>query len=205
MKNLALRLCLALAVAIPPWASAQQLEQANGVFVIAKPSLEDPNFARTVVLVTQTTEASTVGVILNRPTQVPLRELLPGVESSSNYREPVFFGGPVMPQVVVALFRSAEPPTASAFHVLRDLYLTMHPENIAQLLAKPGRQFRLYAGFSAWAPRQLEGEFERDGWYILPADAAAVFRSDIENLWPELVRKAEMRPACLGSCGGSQK
>jgi len=205
MTNAVARLCLVLAAAIAPGVPAQQLERPNGVFVVAKPSLEDPNFARTVVLVTQTPDASTVGVIVNRPTQIPLRELLPGVDSSAGYRDPVFFGGPVMPRAVVALFRSERPPKASAFHVLRDLYLTMHPENITRLLSEPGPQYRLYAGFSGWAPRQLEGEFKRDGWYILPADAAAVFRGDVENLWSELVRKAEMQPACAGPCGGSWK
>ena len=205
MTKAALQLCLVLAFGIAPGIAAQQLERPNGVFVVAKPTLQDPNFAQAVVLVTQTSDSSTVGVILNRPSPVPLREMLPGLESSANYRGPVFVGGPVMPQAIVALFRAPEPPKASAFHVLRDLYLTMHPDNIARLLSEPGRQYRLYAGFSAWAPRQLEGELERDGWYILPADAAFVFRGDIENLWPELVRKAEMRPARAGRCSRGWK
>ena len=194
MKN-ALRLCGLLAALLPMAAGfAQQNEKPNGVFLVAKPGLRDANFSETVVLVTQTEESSTVGVILNRPTTLSLRQFLPESATLDNYREPVFFGGPVMRQAIVALFRAETPPRAPAFHVLKDLYLTMHPDNILPLLADRNRQYRLYAGFAGWAPRQLESEFERDGWYVLPADAQAVFRGDLRDLWQELVRRAQTRP-----------
>ena len=99
-------------------------------------------------------------------------------------------GGPVMPRVVVAVFRAAEPPKASAFHVLKDLYLSMNPENVDALLAGRNADYRLFAGFSAWAPRQLESEFGRESWFVLPADAAIVFRKDTAGLWEELVARA---------------
>ena len=194
MRN-ALRLCgLLAALLMMPAALAQQDDKPNGVFLVAKPGLRDPNFSETVVLVTQTADSSTVGVILNRPTTLSLRQFLPDWATIDNYREPVFLGGPVMRQAMVALFRADAPPAAPAFHVLKNLYLTMHPDNILALLADRSRQYRLYAGFAGWAPRQLETEFERDGWYVLPADAQVVFRGDLQDLWQELVRRAETRP-----------
>lgn len=159
-------------------AAAQQELRPNGVLLVAKPGLQDPNFGRSVVLVTQTPGFHTVGVILNRPT----REYHRG--------QPLGFGGPVMPTVVVALFRAAEPPAASAFHVLKNLYLSMSPENVDALLAGRHSDYRLFAGFSGWAPRQLEGEFGRDSWFVLPADEAIVLRKDTEGLWEELVARA---------------
>ena len=174
-------------------AIAQQGVPANGLFLIAKPSMSDPNFARTVVLVTQAEDASTVGVIINRPMTLPLSQLLPPGLPAQNYRDPVYSGGPVMVQVIVALFRSETVPAAAAFHVLKNVYLTMHPENIAQLLAAPAAQYRLYAGFSGWAPRQLESEFTRDDWYVLPADAAMLFRKSTDGLWEELLERATGR------------
>lgn len=184
---------LAALAALPP-GFAQQGEKANGVFLVAKPGLPDPNFSETVVLVTQAADSSTVGVIVNRPTTLALREFLPDSPGTENYRDPVFSGGPVMREVLVALFLSEDPPAAPAFHVLRNLYLTMHPDNIQPLLADRVRKYRLYAGFSAWTPGQLESEFKRDGWYVLPADAETVFSSDPQDLWPELVRRAQARP-----------
>ena len=206
MSN-ALRLCGLLAALLTmPAGLAQQAEKPNGVFLVAKPGLRDPNFSEAVVLVTQTTDSSTVGVIINRPTTLNLRQFLPDSATLENYREPVFFGGPVMRQAIVALFRAETPPEAPAFHVLRNLYLTMHPDNILPLLADGSRQYRLYAGFAGWAPRQLESEFERDGWYVMPADAEAVFRGDLQDLWRELVRRAQTRPVnAIGTRSGTNE
>ena len=167
---------LALALAFP--AAAQQGEPPNSVLLIAKPSLDDPNFSRSVVLVTQAPDFSTVGVILNRPTTVRYQG------------KPVWAGGPVMRQVVVALFHSAQPPKAASFHVLKDVYLSMHPEIVDALVADDKARYRLYGGFSGWAPRQLESEFQRDGWYVMPADEEILFREDTSKLWEELVARA---------------
>ena len=131
-------------------------EAPNAILLVAKPGLADPNFRETVVLVTQALDGSTVGVILNRP--------LPRKHEKTG--DTVYFGGPVMREVLVALYRSERPPDASAFHVLKGVYLTMHPVNIERLLAKRGRGYRLYAGFSGWAPGQLESELAREGWYV---------------------------------------
>ncbi len=162
----------------------------NGVFLIAKPDLADPNFSRTVVLVTQTEDSSTVGVIINRPTTLKLSQFPfePGLETGK-YRDPVFLGGPVMRNALVAVFQSDTRPAAPAFHVLRKLYLTMHPDNVTVLLSSVDRRYRLYAGFAGWSPRQLESEFDREGWYVLPADEEIVFRPNTEGLWEELIER----------------
>lgn len=159
-------------------AAAQQELPPNGLLLVAKPGLADPNFARSVVLVTQAPDFSTVGVILNRPTSVRFQG------------KPVRYGGPVMRQVVLAVFRSKETPKVAAFHVLKNLYLSMHPQIVDGLIADANARYRLYGGFSGWAPRQLESEFGRDGWYVLPADEATVFREDTSRLWEELVARA---------------
>lgn len=177
MRGLLLLLALACGAA-----HAQQHEPANGVLLVAKPELADPNFGRSVVLVTQLADGQTVGVIVNKPT--PARHA----------DRPLWFGGPVMFRSVVALFAARDAPAAPAFHVLKGVYLTMHPENIDPLLERDARaRFRLYSGFAAWAPGQLEREFGRDAWYVLPADEALVFREDMDNLWEELVAQAKPR------------
>jgi putative transcriptional regulator len=183
-------LLLALVGLLPAAAPAQQPAPPNSLLLVAKPSLVDPNFTRTVVLVTQAEDASTVGVILNRPLQEKLQAFLPQDLSGENYRDRVFQGGPVMRRVILSVFRSETPPQAPAFPVLKGVYLTMHPANIKALLANPASQYRLYAGFSGWAPNQLQSEFMRDGWYVMPADAETVFRRDTEGLWEELIRRA---------------
>jgi putative transcriptional regulator len=190
MRGLAVALLAAIALPL----AAQQHDAPNGLFLVAKPDLIDPNFRQTVVLVTQAAQGSTVGVIVNRPTRLDLARFLRDRTAASRYRDAVFSGGPVMPQVIVALFRAERPPEAAAFHVLKGLYLSMHPENLRRLLEAPGGQYRLYAGFSGWAPDQLRGEIDRDGWYVLPADAETIFRPKMDGLWQELVERAGRRP-----------
>lgn len=183
-----LALCGTLAVAQAP----RGAPGPNGVFLIAKPELTDPNFSRTVVLVTQTEDSSTVGVIVNRPTTLKLSDFPTedGVETAK-YAGRIFIGGPVMRRALVAVFHAEAPPAASAFHVLGTLYMTMHSDNMRELLGSTGRRYRLYAGFSGWAPRQLEGEFNREGWLVLPADEDTVFRENTEGMWEELLQRAQ--------------
>ncbi|MGQ0546753.1 MAG: YqgE/AlgH family protein [Betaproteobacteria bacterium] len=150
---------------------------------MAKPGLTDPNFRQTVVLVTQTEDAHTDGVILNRPTG----------QRMEGHAEPLYAGGPVMARVVVALFESDAPPPASAFRILKRVWLTMHPDNLAALRERPPARLRLYSGFSGWAPRQLESELARDGWHVLPARESVIFRKRTEGMWRELLDEAQAR------------
>lgn len=193
------RLCLVLwwtiaGAALGADDEAPQREEPNGALLVARPGLIDPNFRQTVVLVTQRPDGSTVGVILNRPTQLELAPLLPGMPAA-NYKDALYFGGPVMRRSVVAVFESATPPASSAFHVLRGIYLSMHEANIARLLESGAANYRIYVGFSGWGPGQLEGELLREGWYVLPADPKVAFRRDTRGLWEELVARALGRSA----------
>jgi putative transcriptional regulator len=195
----ALPLVLTLFLILAAAAAAQQPDTANGILLIAKPGLPDPRFSETVVLVTRTPELQTVGVILNRPLALKLSQVLPDDSLTQNYRGAVFYGGPVMERTLVALFRSERSPEAPAFHVLRGVYLSMHPENVEKLLRESQSGYRIYAGFSGWASQQLEGEIERDSWYALPASEELVFRPDTTGMWEELLERTRGKRAALYS------
>ena len=190
MTALLIRLLVLGSLLAPGATPAQQHLPANGLLLVAKPSLTDPHFSQTVVLVTQTDDSSTVGVIVNRPTVLKLSQFLSDEYPTGNYREPIYYGGPVMQQALVSLFRSAVPPAAPAFHILKDVYLTMHPDNIERLLKDVNARYRIYAGFAGWVPRQLESEMMRDSWYFLPADDETIFREKTDGLWQKLVEQA---------------
>jgi putative transcriptional regulator len=164
--------------------------QPNGILLVAKPDMADPNFRETVVAVTRTPDASTIGVILNRPTDKRLANLMPGWSGAGRFPQPLYAGGPVMQQVVIALFAADKPPEESAFAVLPGIYLSMHPRNIEALLSSPPERVRLFAGFSGWAPRQLETEMLTGSWYAVRATEALLFRKDTASLWRELVAQA---------------
>jgi len=191
----------AVLLLLVPLAVAAQGAGRGSILLVAKPGLPDPRFAQTVVLVTRTPERQTLGVILNRRLPVRLAELVSEPELARNYAGPVFFGGPVLERTLVALFRSPGEPPAPAFRVADGVWLSIHPGNVERLLrgAGPGYpdEYRVYAGFSAWAPEQLESEIERDSWYVLPLSADVLFRADPAGLWEELLERARGRRAAL--------
>jgi len=167
-----------IALAIALFSAAAAAQAPNSVLLVAKPELADPNFHETVVLVTQAPDASTVGVILNRPT----------VRKHEKTGETIYSGGPVMRGIFVVLFRW-ERELPAAFPVMKDVYLSMHPDNLARVL-EAGARRRVYEGFSGWIPNQLQSELQRDAWYVLPASEDIVFREDTAGLWRELLEKA---------------
>jgi putative transcriptional regulator len=169
------------------------LAQTDAVVLVAKPELADPNFGEAVVLVTHTPTGETIGVVLNRPLSQRLAEVAPQFPRAATYRDPLWRGGPVLPKVIVALFHAPAKPEASAFKVLPDTYLSLHPKNIDALLENPAGRFRLFAGFCGWAEGQLEAEIESDSWYVLPATEEVLFRSETSGMWRELVDAARGR------------
>jgi len=117
--------------------------QPNGILLIAKPGLPDPNFSQTVVLVTHTDEGSPVGVIINRPTELKLADVAPRIRGAQDFGDVLYSGGPVMREVLIALFRTETPPAEAAFQVLPGVYLTMHPAAIEALIAERRSPLRL--------------------------------------------------------------
>ena len=171
--------------------TAAAIAQPNGILLVARPDMPDPNFSETVVLVTWTEDASTVGVILNRPSRQRLVDIAPSWPGAEDFKQQIYAGGPVMRQVLVAVFESQDEPKARAFRALPHVYLSMHPGNLEPLIARSPARMRLYAGFSGWAPRQLESEVDRGTWFMLRATEDVIFRKDTAGMWRELVEKAQ--------------
>ena len=161
----------------------------RGFFLVAKPSILDPNFSRTVVLIAHAPDGGTVGVILNRPTKRSLADILPGNAELARFTEPLYFGGPVERIGLFAVFQAATSPGQS-FPVIDDVYVALHPETVEQLLRKPPAAVRFFVGYSGWAPGQLVAEVERGDWWIVKADAETIFRKDTATLWDDLERRA---------------
>ncbi len=174
--------------------SAAPDELADNRFLVAARHLLDPNFANTVVLLLSYGEGGAMGLVINRPTELPLGELLPAVESLAESGETVWFGGPVAIDRLMMLVRAPSPPEEGE-QVFEDVYLGGGRELLERLAARPqtGERFRVYAGYAGWAPGQLEAEVGRGDWAILPADADTVFESEPEKIWSKLIERSGVR------------
>jgi putative transcriptional regulator len=165
-----------------------------GVFLVASNRIMDPRFSRTVILLTQHGPEGAMGVIINRPTEHRLSDLLPDVEALEGRSDRLFFGGPVAVNAIVVLLRSAEEVKLEhTERVFGDVYFSGSPEAFTYIIGrgKEGEAIRGYAGYAGWAPGQLEGEITRGDWAILGADASAVFRKEPSTLWKELSPEPE--------------
>jgi putative transcriptional regulator len=169
-------------------AAAHAQGHSKSLFLIARPGLPDPNFRDSVVLVIHSESAETTGVIINRPMNRSLADLLPG-ERFESFTDPIFFGGPVTPQGLFALFQS-DKYSGPAVPMLPGVYLAVLPDSVDALLNKPPAKIRFFSGYSGWAPGQLQGELERGDWLVVDADAKTVFLRDTSRLWEDMLRRA---------------
>lgn len=190
MKRYCRAALLALLVfALVLTAAAQaQVAPPKPLFLIARPGMPDSNFRESVVLVVQSQGGETTGVIINRPTDRSLAELLPS-ERFEPFTDPIYFGGPVAQQGLFALFQ-AERYSGPAVPMLPQIYLAVQPDSVDALLDKPPAKIRFFSGYSGWAPGQLQGELERGDWLVVDADAKNVFLRDTSRLWQDMVRRA---------------
>ena len=159
----------------------------RGKLLVASPALADPNFARTVVLITEHNDDGAMGVVLNRPSETDVDEVAPelGVVTDG---EPVFIGGPVQPQALVVLAEFDEPE-AAAWIVAEDVGF-VGSDTDADHLERVIRRGRVYAGYSGWGAGQLEAEVDDEAWIVEPPLPAELFPDDPELLWQNvLVRK----------------
>jgi putative transcriptional regulator len=174
---------------------AQEAAIANGVFLVAKPELLDPNFRETVVLITQPEAgAGPLGVIVNRPLAARLSEAVPGIGVIPESSDQIYGGGPVARNRMLFLVRSRETAPRS-LRVLDDLYLTGDPELPAKIARGELKAdaYRAYIGYAGWAPRQLQAEIAAGGWYMTPADADTIFAADASTVWPAMIKRLTTR------------
>lgn len=162
----------------------------RSILLVARKDMRDPNFRDSVVLVLQG-PAAPMGVIINKPLEIPLSKALPRGERLGKRDDRLFYGGPVQLDEVVFVFRSAKA-REDVLRVTDDIYLGWNREILDELLARdePLEGLRIFAGHAGWAPGQLESEIARGDWHLERADAAAIFGKRPERLWPELIRKA---------------
>jgi putative transcriptional regulator len=181
-----LTLC-ALLMATP--ARAEDVQK----FLVARPSLNDPLFGQSVILMLPPPANPVVaGVIINKPTAIPVKQVYPRAVDLKDPSDVVYFGGPVEPEATLLLRRTSSP-TQDERHVFGDLYVSVDPRNIAAILKDPNldrSNLRLFLGYSQWGVSQLQAEKMDGSWYDLPATADLVFTSKPRELWHELARHA---------------
>lgn len=168
-------------------------ESLTGRLLVAGPRLVDPNFARTVVFVCRHDADGALGLVLNRPTGIPVVEALPGWLEALAPPSVVFLGGPVQPDMAVALAllvadRAGRPDSDSWTPIddrLGLLNLSASPADEIGVLER----LRVFAGYAGWAAGQLDFEVSSGDWWVLAADAEDPFSAAPGELWRRVLRR----------------
>ena len=157
-------------------------DSLQGQLLIAAPTLEDPNFHRTVVLVCVHSNQGALGVVLNRPSPLEAGEAVPEVAAAlgEGAGARLWLGGPVQTSDIVLLADFADP--GESLLVAGDIGLVTDGAPLEELGGRT-RRLRAFLGHSGWGPGQLDGELEREDWIVAPLEAGDPFSDDADGLW----------------------
>jgi putative transcriptional regulator len=188
---------LLLFACLPAFSQTEDL--AIGRLLVASRDLGDPNFSKTVILLVHYNEdQGTVGLVVNKRTDVPISRVFHDLKEASGRSDPVYIGGPVELNSVLALLKSASKPQG-ADRVFGDVYLISNKDVLSRTLASSAEAavFHTYIGYAGWGPGQLEHEVELGAWHIMPADVGNVFHADPDSVWERLIRRTETQIAWI--------
>ncbi|MBG0812990.1 YqgE/AlgH family protein [Planomonospora sp. ID82291] len=178
-----------------------------GGLLVATPQLEDPNFRRSVVLILEhDIDGGTLGVVLNRPSDVSVTQVLPSWDALVTGPPVLFQGGPVQTDSALALAAvpSGQEPLgwrrlhtgAAAVSRLGTVDLDAPPEILAGEIA----QMRIFAGYAGWTGGQLEAEIGEGAWYVVDAEPGDTFHAAPETLWRAVLRRQRGELAYVATC-----
>lgn len=168
----------------------QHPELSKGIFLIAGRNLNDPNFNKTVILITDFNAMGTTGLIINKPTDILIDQVLPQFSQWDSITRYLNIGGPVATNTLSLLVRSGkELPDSGSRHIINDIYLVNSMEMLNHITNEENNNnfFKLYLGYSGWSPGQLESELLRGDWHLWHADADLIFDTEYTEIWKQLI------------------
>jgi putative transcriptional regulator len=166
-----------------PRADASNL---SNQFLIAMPGTTESSFSGTVIYVCEHSSRGALGLVINRPTDITLKDLFERVDLRLDEprlaEQTVYYGGPVQTERGFVLHNSTEQTYASTLQVAGGLQMTTSKDVLEHIAAGHGpTRFFVALGYSGWSAGQLEDEIAHNGWLTVEADASIVFDVSVEH------------------------
>jgi putative transcriptional regulator len=174
------------------------VESLRGQIIIATPTLMDPNFARSVVLIAEHTDEGAMGLVLNRPATTLVDEAVPDLAWLAGEDDNVWVGGPVAETAVMVLAEWDDVELAGAL-VDGDLGFVGTDADQPEQLDGAIRRARVFAGHAGWGPGQLEEELAEETWIVEAPRRDEIFCADADGLWAAVLRRKGSRYALLST------
>lgn len=164
------------------------MRSLRGRLLVAGPTLRDPNFFRTVILMLEHDNHGALGLVLNRPTDYPVASALPPWAGAASEPDVVFVGGPVAPESALALGRLRVGATeVTGWLRLFDSVGVVDLE--ATPLLPDVFDVRIFAGYAGWSAGQVERELAEDAWFVLDAATTDTTTTTPDELWSAVLRR----------------
>lgn len=160
-----------------------------GRLLVAAPALADPNFERTVVLLLSHDDDGALGVVVNRPTEVPVDAILPAWQPVVSEPDVVFRGGPVSLDSAIGLVILADDDEPLGVRRVSGRLGVVDLDAPPEVVSPAVAGMRVFAGYAGWSPDQLETEIDDGAWYVVDAVATDAFSSAAEHLWRTVLRR----------------
>jgi putative transcriptional regulator len=171
----------------------------DGRLLISEPFMMDPNFKRSVILLTEYSEAGAMGFVLNHQSEYLLGDLLPDLPYSEI---PVFVGGPVGEDTLHFIHRCPEK-IDGGIEIAEGVFWGGDFESVKELVTNyqvSENEIKFFAGYSGWTPGQLNSEIDEDTWIVTDKyNPEIIFTQDEQNMWKEVVISLGQRYAHIAN------
>ncbi len=157
------------------------MDSICGQLLVASPDLEDPNFRRTVVLMLAHDRDGALGIVLNRPSEVALVDVLGSWAEACSAPACLYVGGPVQTDGVVGIGVDRSGRSDRVVGDFGPVDLDGAPELHAQV--------RIFAGYAGWGRSQLDAEIERGDWIVVDAVETDLVTAAPDGLWASVLRR----------------
>ena len=180
-------------------------------FLIAMPGMADPQFSGAVVYLCEHSERGALGLIINKPSDINVKDLFAKVELSLDSDEaatslgnsPVFLGGPVQTERGFVLHDSANNAYNSSLTIPGGLEMTTSRDVLEAVANGAGpKRMAIMLGYAGWSAGQLEDELGRNGWLTVDADPAVIFDTPIEQRFNKALALLGVDPSFLSAQAG---
>jgi putative transcriptional regulator len=172
----------------------------KGKLLVAAATMMEPTFARTVISILEHSDDGALGVVLNRPYDAPLLDVVPPVADFASQPAVLFSGGPVEPRAAIALgVVTAEASGEGCRPVVHPL-VTVDLDLDPTVLASSLRELRVFAGYAGWGAGQLEGEIAEGAWYVVESLPLDAFDAAPDRLWSSILRRQPWPLSAVASC-----
>lgn len=171
----------------------------TGRLLVATPQLRGSTFDSAVILMLSHDDDGALGVIVNRPTELPIGQLLPNWTDLASDPGVIFQGGPVSTDSALGLVYIDESGEPLGVRRVSGKVGVVDLDTPTEVLESAVSGMRVYAGYSGWSSGQLEGEVDEGSWYVVDAESEDAFRADAQGLWRAVLRRQLGQLALMSS------